>query len=132
MNEPNYRSVSQLIRQRRIQLRLKQTTIAAELRVEPESVGHWENGRRRPELDKLPRVAAILQLNKDYLCRLALSEWHPCLYAALFGPEPPRLLRSIHDEQSGRRALPAGAADNSSLEVGVIVSNGLSQPEQLA
>jgi transcriptional regulator with XRE-family HTH domain len=136
MNQPNDGSVSQLIRQRRVALRLKQSAIAAELRVEPESVGHWESGRRRMELDKLPRLAAILQLNKKDLCRLALSEWHPRLYATLFGTEPPRPPRCLEtfrqNEESGRDAIASGIADSCPLEVGVIVGHGLREAEKLA
>jgi transcriptional regulator with XRE-family HTH domain len=134
MNETNDRSVSHFIRQRRIALRIKQSTIAAELRVEPESVGHWERGRRRMELDKLPRLAGILQINKKDLCRLALFEWHPCLYATLFGsepPRPPRCLETSRPNGSGRDALPLGAVRDGSLEVGVIVGQSLREAEQL-
>ena len=135
MNETNDRSVSHLIRQRRIELRIKQSTIAAEMRVEPESVGHWERGRRRMELNKIPRLAGILQLNKKDLCRLALFEWHPRLYATLFGSEPPRPPRCLEtsrpNDGSGRDALPLGAVGDRSLEVGVIVRQSLREAEQL-
>jgi hypothetical protein len=47
------------------------------------------------ELDKLPRLGAILQLDDQHLCQLALYEFHPALYATLFGPEPPT--EQIHD-----------------------------------
>jgi transcriptional regulator with XRE-family HTH domain len=136
MNQPNDGSVSQFIRQRRIALRLKQAAIAAELRVEPETVGHWENGRRRMELDKVPRVAAILQLNKKDLCRMALFEWHPRLYATLFGTEPPRQPRCLEtfrpNDESGRDAITSGDTGSGPLEVGVIVCHGLREAEKLA
>ena len=137
MNETNDRSVSlsRLIRQRRMALRLKQSMIAAQLRVEPESIGHWESGRRRMELDKLPRVAAILQINQRDLCRLALFEWHPRLYAAQFGSEPPRPPRCIEsspeNNESGSDTLGA-ATPSRPLEVGVIVTHSLREGEQLA
>ena len=103
MNELNDRSVPfyQILRQRRMELRLRQAEIAAELRVEPETIGHWESGRRRMELNKVPRLAAILKLNAKDLCRLALSEWHPRLHDALFGADQPQtspcLEESRHD-----------------------------------
>ncbi len=75
----------QILRRRRQELRLKQAQVAQALEVTPEAVGLWECGRRRMELDKLPRIAAILKLNAGELCRQALAEFHPCLYAALFG-----------------------------------------------
>ena len=83
-------SLSQLIRQRRGVLRLTQADVAAVLNVAPESICLWENDRRRMELDKLPRLAAILKLDPAALCRLALFQWHPCVYGALFGPQPPQ------------------------------------------
>jgi hypothetical protein len=52
-------------------------------------VGHWERGKRRIELDKLPRLAAVLQLNVQDVCRIALREFHPALYHALFGADHP-------------------------------------------
>lgn len=138
MNELNDRSVSfaELLRQRRMQLRLRQTEIAAELRVEPESVGNWENGRRRMELDKIPRLASILQLNAQDLCRRALSEWHPRFHDTLFGtgqPQTPRCLEAPPpDTTSSPNLLPAGAADGHPLEASVIVGHGLSEPKEFA
>jgi len=127
-------SLSDCIRQRRITLRLTQAQIAAELYVEPESVGHWESGRRM-ELDKLPRCAAILKLDQKDLCRLALSEWHPRLYATLFNTERPRLPRCLEatrqEAGSGRDALSSAAA-RGLLEPGIIVGDGLGETEELA
>jgi transcriptional regulator with XRE-family HTH domain len=114
MNTINDRSVSisQLIRQRRTTLQLNQAQVATELHVEPESVGHWETGRRRMQLDKLPRLATSLRLNEADFCRLALFEWHPRLYATLFGTERPPLPQCfeashIDTDQAGIRSLPA-------------------------
>lgn len=89
-NSNNHRmSFADLIRRRRSALHLRQQQVADALRVGSVAVGHWENGTRRIELDKLPRLAAVLQLNEQ-----ALREFHPLLYLALFGadqrPEPPR------------------------------------------
>ena len=39
------------------------------------------------ELSKLPRIAAALQLDSKKLCAKALAEFHPLVYAALFGPD---------------------------------------------
>jgi transcriptional regulator with XRE-family HTH domain len=91
MNEidPHVVPLSELIRERRNTLNLKQAQIGNALNVTPESVGHWERGTRRIELNKLPQLAASLQLNEQDVCRLALFESHPCLYASLFGSERP-------------------------------------------
>src|SRR6478609_1198180 len=115
MNEMNNGNVSlsQLLRHRRGVLRLTQAQVAAELSIEPESVSLWENDRRRPELDKLPRLAVVLKVNSADLCRLALFQWHPRVYGALFGPEPPQPAREFTQAtvQSGpAAALPAVAA----------------------
>ena len=132
MNELNDRSVPfcQILRRRRIELRLRQAEIAAELRVEPETIGHWESGRRRMELDKIPRLASILRLDARDLCRRALSEWHPRFHDTLFDagqPQtPPCPEESRPDAGSSRNLLPAGAADGHPLEASVIVGHGLS------
>jgi transcriptional regulator with XRE-family HTH domain len=137
MNELNDRSVSfcQILRQRRMELRLRQAEIAAELRVEPETIGHWESGRRRMELDRIPRVSSVLHLDAKDLCRRALSEWHPRFHDTLFAtgqPQtPPCLEESRQDAGSGRNLLLPSAASQS-LEAGVIGGNGLGQPKQLA
>ena len=97
MNEQNNHnmSLSRLIKQRRDTLGLKQQEIADELKVLPESIGNWERAKRRIELDRVPPLAAILQLNPQDLCRLALFEIHPRLYATLFGAERPPQPRHI-------------------------------------
>ena len=74
-----------LLRRRREELSLLQAQIAEELHVTPECIGQWECGRRRMELSKLPRIAEALQLDSKKLCAKALAEFHPLVYAALFG-----------------------------------------------
>ena len=74
-----------LLRRRREELRLVQAEVAEALRVSPECVTLWEAGRRRMDLCKLPRIAAILQMDPKQLCAKALAEFHPLFYAALFG-----------------------------------------------
>ena len=78
-----------LLRRRREELSLLQAQIAAALHVTPECIGQWECGRRRMELSKLPRIAEALQLDAKELCAKALSEFHPLVYAALFGDLAP-------------------------------------------
>jgi transcriptional regulator with XRE-family HTH domain len=76
-----------LLRRRREELSLLQAQIAEALHVSPECVGLWERGRRRMELGKLPRIAEVLHLDAKKLCATALAEFHPLLYAALFGQD---------------------------------------------
>jgi DNA-binding XRE family transcriptional regulator len=74
-----------LLRRRREELSLHQTQIAEALHVTPECIAQWECGRRRMELGKLPRIAEALHLDAKELCAKALAEFHPLVYAALFG-----------------------------------------------
>jgi transcriptional regulator with XRE-family HTH domain len=76
-----------LLRRRRQELSLFQTQVAEALHVSPECVGLWECGRRRMELCKLPRIAEVLHLDARKLCAKALAEFHPVLFAALFGQD---------------------------------------------
>lgn len=73
-----------LLRQRRQILHLRQGQIAEALGVTVESIRLWERADRRLELSRLPRVAAILQLDAERLCRQALAEYYPALHAILF------------------------------------------------
>ena len=74
-----------LLRRRRKELSLIQSEIAEALHVTPECIVLWECGRRRMELSKLPRLAAALQIDAKELCAKALAEFHPSVYAVLFG-----------------------------------------------
>jgi transcriptional regulator with XRE-family HTH domain len=76
-----------LLRRRREELCLVQAQVAEALHVSPECITNWEGGRRRMELSKLPRIAAALQINARELCAIALAEFYPAVYAALFGDD---------------------------------------------
>jgi len=76
-----------LLRRRRQELSLFQSQIAEALHVTPECVGQWESGHRRMELSKLPRIAQALQMDAKELCVKALAEFHPLVYATLFGKD---------------------------------------------
>jgi len=82
-----------MLRRRREELSLFQTQIAEALHVTPECVGQWESGHRRMELSKLPRIAQALQMDAKELCVKALAEFHPLVYATLFGKDttPPKI-----------------------------------------
>jgi len=93
MNECNNNALplSELIKQRRTTLGLTQQSIADTLQVTPESIGLWERQKRRIDLNRVPRLAAVLELDQQDVCRLALFEHYPRLHDALFGAErPPR------------------------------------------
>jgi transcriptional regulator with XRE-family HTH domain len=74
-----------LLRNRRQELSLLQAQVAETLHVTPECIGQWESGRRRMELSKIPRIAEALQMDAKALCIKALQEFHPLVYATLFG-----------------------------------------------
>ena len=74
-----------LLRRRREELHLLQAQVAEALCVGPECVGLWESGRRRMELCKVPRLAAVLQIDAQELCAKVLAEFHPVFYATLLG-----------------------------------------------
>ena len=72
------------LRQRRLELNLMQAEIAEVLNVTPECVGMWECGRRRMEINKLPRLADALQMDRKELCARALKEFYPVVYNTIF------------------------------------------------
>ena len=91
--EQHPQPLSAVIKERRTRLGLTQERIANALQVVPEAVGYWEREKRRIELDRVPRLAAVLELDEQDVCRLALFEHYPRLHAALFGAERPRAPR---------------------------------------
>ena len=94
-----------LLRRRREELKLQQSKVAEALRVRPECVSLWESGRRRMELCKIPRIAAVLQIDPQQLCakarqstiatsfsasslvtpasRLSIRRFNPCRHSAV-------------------------------------------------
>jgi transcriptional regulator with XRE-family HTH domain len=77
------------IRERREELKklegLTQTDIARAIGIEsPEFITMLEGGHRNLDLNKVPRLAEVLKLNSKDLCKLALYETAPSLYAELF------------------------------------------------
>ena len=74
-----------LLRRRREELHLRQSQVAEVLRVTPECVGRWEDGSRRMELSKVPRIAEALRLDPKALCMRALAEFFPRVHDTLFG-----------------------------------------------
>jgi transcriptional regulator with XRE-family HTH domain len=87
--------LADLIKRRRTSLRLTQQQVADVLRVVPEAVGLWERQKRRVDLDRIPSLAAVLELNEQDVSRLALYEYTPRLHAALFGAERPLHPRNL-------------------------------------
>ncbi len=71
------------LRLRRRQLDLTQAEVAAACGLTQMSITLVEGGRRRLSLDRVPRLAAALQVSPQELCQLALRCRYPKLAAAL-------------------------------------------------
>jgi transcriptional regulator with XRE-family HTH domain len=82
----NTRSLAGVIRFRRKELGLTQAVVAQALDIKSsEFIGMVENGYRSLELNKIPRLAHVLELNRERLCRLALFEHAPQFALSVFG-----------------------------------------------
>jgi transcriptional regulator with XRE-family HTH domain len=90
----------QILRRRRQELRLHQAHVARAFNITPEAVGLWEAGRRRMEMDKLPRITEVPGLEKRALCLTALHQFHPRLFEELFGSEAPSLPRAVGSSET--------------------------------
>jgi predicted GIY-YIG superfamily endonuclease/DNA-binding XRE family transcriptional regulator len=77
------------MRERREHLRMTQRHIANKLGFKSaEAVGMIEAGKRQLDLDKVPALAATLECDALWLCRLAIREQCPALGEVLFAAEP--------------------------------------------
>ncbi len=103
-----------LLRRRREELKMPQSTVAKALDVRPECVCLWESGRRRMELCKIPRLAAVLQIDPQQLCAKALGEYHPNFFFSLFVDYPgvPAKYPPVQPLQSLRCTTDSVAARN--------------------
>lgn len=78
----------EVIRSRRLQLHRTQRQVASAIGLQsPDFLGLVEGGRRRFDLDRIPALAAALELDPGQLCRLALAASAPRCAAALFSAE---------------------------------------------
>lgn len=66
-----------------------------------------ESGQRNLDLNKIPRLADVLGLSREDLCKLALFEAAPALYSTLFDSSPSGKVRIAGDAQSGSIQTPA-------------------------
>jgi transcriptional regulator with XRE-family HTH domain len=76
--------LSDLIRNRRQELKLTQQQVADVLGVTADFMSLVESGQRRLNLDHVALLAHALAIDPPYICRLALEERAPFFYAQLF------------------------------------------------
>ena len=89
----------EMIRRRRSDLHLSQRALGQLIGVTGELICFVEAGQRRLNLDRVPDLASALVCDRKELCRLALQESAPALYAELFatGPIEPGALAEYLD-----------------------------------
>lgn len=87
-------SFAETIRNRRLELGRTQREVACAVGIaSPDFIGLVESGKRRLDLDRVPALAKVLEVDPGPLCRQALAERAPRLAAQLFGTE------AVPDEQ---------------------------------
>jgi transcriptional regulator with XRE-family HTH domain len=83
-------TLQRLIHARRLALDMTQAELAHAIRIQsPESISLVEAGKRDLALDRIPALADALQINREDLVKLALYEYHPMAYRALYGAACP-------------------------------------------
>ena len=83
------------IRRRRGDLHLSQRALGQLIGVTGELICFVEAGQRRLNLDRMPDLASALGCDPKKLCRLALQEAAPALYAELFAAAVPLAVGGI-------------------------------------
>jgi len=78
-----------MIRRRRRDLHLSQRTLGQLIGVTGELICFVEAGQRRLNLDRMPDLASALGCDRKELCRRALEEAAPSLFAELFAAAVP-------------------------------------------
>ena len=82
-------TLRELIRIRRGELGLTQRALGKSVGVSGEFVCIIESGQRRLHLDRVPALASALACDRKELCKIALREYAPALYAELFAATVP-------------------------------------------
>jgi transcriptional regulator with XRE-family HTH domain len=83
-NKPFEGLIAEVLRNRRLQLGLRQRDVAEALGVSPDFVSQVEAGDKCFDLERTPQLAAVLQINPSSLAHWTLIERAPQLYRALF------------------------------------------------
>ena len=76
--------IASFIRTRRRELSLTQADVARSCGLAScDFIGLVESDRRRLQLERIPRLAEVLEVEPRFLCQLALCSWSPRFAAAL-------------------------------------------------
>ena len=79
--------IATFIRARRRELSLTQADVARSCGLAScDFIGLVEAGHRRLQLERIPRLAEVLEVHPRFLCLLALRSWSPRFAAALALP----------------------------------------------
>jgi transcriptional regulator with XRE-family HTH domain len=81
-------TLREFIRLRRGELGLTQRALGRAIGVSGEAICFVEAGERKLHLDKVPALAGALEYDRKELCRMALQEHFPKLFAELFAAAP--------------------------------------------
>jgi transcriptional regulator with XRE-family HTH domain len=77
-------SLSEFIRRRRNELSLTQAHVALRMGFKsPDYISLLEQGMRNLDLDKVPALAGILQIDAAMLCKMALEDQYPIMAKCL-------------------------------------------------
>ena len=64
---PTYKGFAKRLREAREARKLSQTELGKKLGMPPSQISHFEAGKRRPSLDNIKRLLAVLNVSADYL-----------------------------------------------------------------
>jgi ribosome-binding protein aMBF1 (putative translation factor) len=63
-----------LLRRHRKARGLSQTALAHKMKVKPSAVHYWESGASCPSAKRIPKLARILEIDRDYLVDILEAE----------------------------------------------------------
>ena len=101
--------VREMIRRRRRDLHLSQRTLGQLIGVTGELICFVEAGQRRLNLDRMPDLASALGCDRKELCRRALREAAPALFAELFAAAVPLAVGGIAEHGDTAAEFRAGS-----------------------
>lgn len=91
-----------IIKSRRNQMGLTLAQLGFELGITGEFLSQVESGKRALNLDRVPGLARILDLDAAGLCRVALATQYPVIYSVLFPTQPPESISTVERSDTTR------------------------------